>query len=151
VTEDDPNFEDFKWLMKVSKSANREGINDDLLADVLDALSRGATWSRKRPEGLKDKDGSNFISYDYTEVTNKPKNGDEIVTVISPDKDGLKYAYKVAKYYGLDYELKRLPQPIKGDVDSRFPYYNYSIDIVVPSFTMSAAKPVDDEDEGEDL
>lgn len=146
VDEDDPNFEDFKWLMKVTKSSNREGVADDLYADIMDALTRGATWTRKRPKGLKADNGKNDISYDYNEISSAEKGNNIIMTAIAPDEKGLDYAKKIAEYYNLEYKIAHLDKPIKGDAETRFPYYNYRCDIVIPKFAVSTASVDDSED-----
>lgn len=146
VDENDPNFEDFKWLMKVTKSSNREGVADDLYADIMDALTRGATWTRKRPKGLKADNGKNDVSYDYNEISSAEKGNNVIMTAIAPDEKGLDYAKKIAEYYNLEYKIAHLDKPIKGDAETRFPYYNYRCDIVIPKFAVSTASVDDSED-----
>ena len=137
VDENDPNFEDFKWLMKVTKSNNREGVADDLYADIMDALTRGATWTRKRPKDLKADNGKNDVSYDYNEISSAEKDNNIIMTAIAPDEKGLDYAKKIAEYYNLEYKIAHLDKPIKGDAETRFPYYNYRCDIVIPIFATA--------------
>lgn len=146
VNENDPNFEDFKWLMKVTKSTNREGVADDLYADIMDALTRGATWSRKRPKGLKVDSGRNDISYDYGEISSVEKGNNIVMSAIAPDEKGLDYAKKIAEYYDLDYKIVHLDKPIKGDPDARFQYYNYRCDIYIPKFAVSTVSIDDSED-----
>ena len=146
VDENDPNFEDFKWLMKVTKSNNREGVADDLYADIMDALTRGATWTRKRPKGLKADNGKNDVSYDYNEISSAEKDNNIIMTAIAPDEKGLDYAKKIAEYYNLEYKIAHLDKPIKGDAETRFQYYNYRCDIVIPKFAVSTVSMDDSED-----
>lgn len=148
VEENDPNFEDFKWLMRVSKANNRDGVADDLYADVMDTLTRGASvYHIKRPKALKnDESGKPIIGYTYdNEVSAREEKGNTVISVISPDEKGLNLAIKTAKYFDLDYSVEHLDKPIAGNSESRFPYYNYRCNIVIPKFAISTVA-IDDED-----
>ncbi len=149
VNENDPNFEDFKWLMRVFKANNRDGVADDLYADVMDNLTRGAAvYHIKRPKALKkDELGNSIVGYTYyDEISTRDEHGNTIISAISPDKKGLDLAIKTADYYNLDYSVVHLDKPIKGNVESRFPYYNYRCDIVIPKFAISTVSIDDSED-----
>ena len=149
VNENDPNFEDFKWLMRVFKANNRDGVADDLYADVMDNLTRGASvYHIKRPKALKkDESGDSIVGYTYyDEVSARNEKGNTIISVIAPDEKGLDLAIKTANYYDLDYNVIHLDKPIKGDAESRFPYYNYRCDIIIPKFAISTVSIDDSED-----